>query len=54
MYSNDGAVLGASTVAAPIILGIALWPQFALIFIGAAFVILGGLFFLFKYRRNRG
>lgn len=52
MYSNDSAVLGASTVAAPTALGIALWPDAALIILGLAFVAIGVMYLLFK-RRSR-
>jgi len=50
MYSNDRAVLGASTVAAPTILGIALWPNFTLLILAIAFVVFGILFLAYKRR----
>ena len=52
MYSNDNAVLGASTVAAPALFGIVLWPNLALIILGITFVLIGILYILFK-RRSR-
>lgn len=53
MYSNESAVLGTSTVAAPTILGIVLWPNLTLVFVGVAFALLGVLYLLFKRRVRR-
>jgi hypothetical protein len=53
MYSNDSAVLSASTVAAPAVLGVAVWPNLTFIFIGSAFALLGVLYLLFKRRSPR-
>lgn len=53
MYSNDSAVLGTSAVAAPAVLGIALWPNLTLIILGAAFALLGILYLFFKRRARR-
>lgn len=53
MYSNDSAALGVATVAAPAVLGVAFWPDFTLIIIGIAFVLLGSLYFAYKLRMRR-
>jgi|GEM_PF-1822187 len=42
MYSNDNAILGTSSVAGPTIAGIVLWPNLTIIFLLAAFALLGG------------
>ena len=51
MYSNDSAVLGTATVAAPTLLGILIWPNLVIGILVAAFVALAILYFVFK-RRN--
>lgn len=53
MYSNDSSVLGTSTVGGATILGISLWPNFALIILGAGFVLLGILYLLYKRRSHK-
>lgn len=52
MYSNDSSILGVSTVAGSTVLGIALWPDFALIILGGGFILLTILYLLYK-RRSR-
>ncbi len=52
MYSGDGTVLSASTIAAPTVFGIVLWPNLAIYILGIAFVAIGVLFLIFK-RKNR-
>lgn len=53
MYSNESAVLGTSTIVAPAMLGIAIWPDLILIFVGIAFALLGILYLIFKRRAAR-
>jgi len=53
MYSNDGSTLGASTVAAPAALGIAIWPNLTLAIIGVALALLGILYILYKRRARQ-
>ena len=52
MYSNDTAILGASTVVAPSILGMIIWPNLVVGILIAVFVILTGLFVFFKIRNK--
>lgn len=53
MYSSDGAVLGASTVAAPAVLGMVLWPDLVLVSLAILLTILALLFFIFRIRNRR-
>lgn len=50
MQNNTG-VLGVSTVTAPTILGMIIWPDLIIAFLVAAFMLLSGFYFVFK-RRN--
>lgn len=52
MYSNENAVLGTATVAAPTILGILIWPNLVIGFLIAAFIAVGILYFVFKKRNS--
>lgn len=52
MNPNDTAVLSASSLAAPSLLSMLIWPQLIFIIIIAAFITLSLLFFVFK-RRNQ-
>lgn len=52
MYSNESAVLGASTIVVPTFAGIAIWPNLTLGILAIAILALGIMFFVFK-RRNK-
>jgi hypothetical protein len=52
MNPNDTAVLSTSSLAAPSLLSVMIWPHFIVIIIIAAFITLSLLFFVFK-RRNQ-
>lgn len=52
MYSNDGSVLGFSLVAGPTVLGIALWPDAAVLTIAIALLVVS-LGYLGYKRLNR-
>lgn len=52
MNPTDTAVLSASSVIAPSLLGILIWPHVIFVVLVAAFVVFSCLFLVFK-RRNQ-
>lgn len=52
MNPNDTAVLSASSLIAPSLIGLLVWPHLIFIILGVAFIAFSCLFLVFKRRNN--
>lgn len=53
MPTKDSAILGATSFAAPAVIGTTLWPAYSLAFMSLSFVVLGTLYLAYKRRARR-